>query len=136
MRRNKLRYLYLAIFLSLVLVDQAAKLIVVRFYPSLLSSNNGGAFGVGARFDFYLVITLLVLASVLTAYFFSEPKYKIPLIFIIAGGVSNQIDRIFKDGVIDFIDFKFWPSFNLADSLIFVGVCLVLLKLFRRKEST
>ena len=52
---------------------------------------------------------------------------------ILGGAVGNLTDRIFKAGgsflggsVTDFIDFSFWPTFNLADSAITVGVALLL----------
>jgi signal peptidase II len=41
---------------------------------------------------------------------------------IVTGLLSNLIDRIFRGYVVDFIDFKFWPVFNVADSLITIGV--------------
>jgi signal peptidase II len=55
---------------------------------------------------------------------------------IMGGGLGNQVDRYFRpDGVIDFIDFKFygifgferWPVFNLADSSVVVaGIALLI----------
>ncbi len=45
---------------------------------------------------------------------------------IIGGGVGgNSCDRIFRKGVIDFLDFKIWPVFNLADVFIVIGVVLL-----------
>ena len=55
----------------------------------------------------------------------------IPVIAIFAGASSNIIDRIIHGGVIDFIDLKVWPSFNLADSLIFVGSALLIWQLLK-----
>ncbi|HJX06133.1 MAG TPA: signal peptidase II, partial [Candidatus Nanoarchaeia archaeon] len=46
----------------------------------------------------------------------------IPILLIVAGLLGNLIDRAFRGFVIDFVDFKFWPVFNLADSLVCIGV--------------
>lgn len=50
-----------------------------------------------------------------------------------AGALGNFVDRIFLGHVRDFIDFSFWPTFNAADSLITIGVILLIWQaLFRR----
>lgn len=136
MRKNKSFYANAALFIALLLLDQGIKFILLRYYPSFISSNSGGAFGIGRGFDFYLIIASLILLLILVVYVFSEQKYKIPLILVLSGGVSNQLDRVLKNGVVDYIDIGIWPSFNFADSLIFVGICLVLLNLFKSREST
>lgn len=50
------------------------------------------------------------------------------LVFILAGAVSNIIDRIFLGCVVDFIDWKIWPIFNLADCFVFFGAFMLLVK--------
>lgn len=55
---------------------------------------------------------------------------KLGLLLIIGGGVSNQIDKIGRGAVIDFIDLKILPVFNLADVLITVGVILIVYHYF------
>ena len=45
---------------------------------------------------------------------------------LIGGSVSNLVDRIRLGHVTDFIDFKYWPAFNLADTFIVVGVAILL----------
>jgi signal peptidase II len=42
----------------------------------------------------------------------------------LGGAGSNVLDRVWRDGVVDFIDFKFWPVFNLADVAIVMGVVI------------
>jgi signal peptidase II len=48
---------------------------------------------------------------------------------VIGGSVSNLIDRVRLGHVTDFLDFTYWPSFNLADTSIVVGVAILLLAL-------
>jgi signal peptidase II len=45
---------------------------------------------------------------------------------VIGGSVSNLLDRVRLGYVTDFLDLKYWPAFNLADSFIVIGVCILL----------
>jgi signal peptidase II len=45
---------------------------------------------------------------------------------VIGGSLSNLIDRVRLGHVTDFLDLRFWPAFNLADSFIVVGVAILL----------
>lgn len=61
-------------------------------------------------------------------------------VLIISGAVSNIIDRLYFSCVIDFIDLKFWPIFNLADIFIVSGAILLLAKYlksyYNNKQNT
>jgi signal peptidase II len=53
---------------------------------------------------------------------------------LIAGGaVGNALDRIFIGTVTDFINFHFWPAFNVADSALTIGVILLAWHAFRKE---
>ena len=62
-----------------------------------------------------------------------RPFYSYGLVLALAGTVGNMIDRIFsKNGVADFIQFAFWtdyPTFNLADSFLCIGVVMICIHL-------
>ena len=47
------------------------------------------------------------------------------LILVVSGALGNLVDRIRFGGVVDFLHFRIWPIFNLADSCITVGAALV-----------
>ena len=49
---------------------------------------------------------------------------------LIGGSVSNLVDRVRLGHVTDFLDFGWWPAFNLADSFIVIGVAILLAALF------
>ena len=55
-----------------------------------------------------------------------HPVLPAALGLLIGGSVSNLIDRIRLGHVTDFIDFRYWPAFNLADSFIVLGVVILL----------
>ena len=66
-------------------------------------------------------------------------KYKvhlflIPCGLILGGAVSNLWDRIFLGFVVDYIDLRVWPVFNLSDSCITVGVGLLLWQSFKKSR--
>ncbi|MCI0655271.1 MAG: signal peptidase II, partial [Methylococcaceae bacterium] len=62
------------------------------------------------------------------------------LALVLGGALGNLIDRVIYGYVIDFLDVYYktwhWPAFNIADSAITVGVCILLLDSFRREEKT
>jgi signal peptidase II len=78
-----------------------------------------------------------VLAGIL--YFWKEwirdAWSRLAFILIVAGALGNLWDRIIYGHVIDFINFRVWPIFNVADSCISIGgTILVILGLYRRKD--
>jgi signal peptidase II len=65
-----------------------------------------------------------------------HPVLPVALGLVIGGSVSNLIDRIRLGHVTDFLDFRYWPAFNLADTFIVVGVAALLVALvLSDKES-
>ena len=96
-------------------------------------TNSGIAFGLFASATF-IVILLTSLAVAWMLYFFARsgsrhPVLPVALGLVIGGSVSNLIDRVRLGHVTDFLDFKYWPAFNLADSFIVVGVAILFLTL-------
>jgi signal peptidase II len=55
-----------------------------------------------------------------------HPVLPVGLGLVIGGSVSNLVDRVRLGYVTDFIDFRWWPAFNLADSFIVIGVVVLL----------
>lgn len=91
--------------------------------------NPGAAFSLLAhKRIFFILITLTVLAVILY-YHFRLPEDKklarTALALQFGGALGNLVDRIHTGYVIDFLDFRVWPVFNIADSAIFIGVILL-----------
>jgi len=57
------------------------------------------------------------------------------LSLILGGAIGNWIDRLRFEAVIDFIDFRIWPVFNIADTAITIGVCLYFIRVLTSKEK-
>lgn len=141
-----------------VLVDQITKAIIVSLIPiytvganifgDLLRivhvANTGVAFSLGdsmplaIRRILFAIIPLIVIALVIVVYFRNDEFNSVQrwsICGIIGGGIGNIIDRFFRaEGVVDFIDVKFfgifglerWPTFNVADAAVVVcGIILI-----------
>ncbi len=91
--------------------------------------NTGIAFGLFS--DSTTVVIALTAAAVGgMLVFFGRAAQRHPLLpvslgLVIGGSVSNLIDRVRLGHVTDFLDFDYWPAFNLADTFIVVGVGLL-----------
>ena len=103
-------------------------------FPRLTHVNNtGAAFGLfhGQTFPLTIISFIGVAVLLLYAFFFYR---RFPwldnwfiwtgLSLVLGGTVGNLIDRIRLGHVTDFINFGFWPAFNIADSAIVVGVII------------
>jgi len=92
--------------------------------------NSGIAFGLFASAT-ALVILLTAFAVAWMLVFFARsgarhPVLPVSLGLVIGGSLSNLLDRVRLGYVTDFLDLRYWPSFNLADSFIVIGVCVLL----------
>jgi signal peptidase II len=92
--------------------------------------NSGIAFGLFARAT-PIVIVLTALAVAWMLVFFARSGARHPVLpvaagLLVGGSVSNLLDRIRLGHVTDFLDLRYWPAFNLADSCIVIGVALLL----------
>ena len=149
----------ISLALLVIILDQVTKVLVMKniplytigasFFGDFLRiihvANTGVAFSVGAtwsetarRFLFSL-IPLIVIGIVIGIYFKNNTWTKLQrwaIMGIVGGGLGNLVDRFFRtEGVVDFIDIKFyglfglerWPTFNVADSAVVVcGLLLII----------
>ncbi len=91
--------------------------------------NSGIAFGLFSSAT-GIVIALTAVAVVWMLVFFARsgarhPVLPVALGFVLGGSVSNLLDRVRLGHVTDFLDLRYWPAFNLADSFIVVGVAIL-----------
>ena len=107
-----------------------------------LALNRGVAWGMLSSFqEIILVLRILVIAGMLSYLFFfpHDRKREIPLVLIVTGALGNVIDYFIYGQVVDFLRFNLWgypfPIFNLADSLITIGVCAFFLVSFFQKQK-
>jgi signal peptidase II len=92
--------------------------------------NSGIAFGLFSSAT--AGVTVVTAAAVVWMLaFFARSGSRHPVLpaalgLLIGGSVSNLVDRVRLGHVTDFIDFRYWPAFNLADSFIVIGVAILL----------
>jgi signal peptidase II len=95
--------------------------------------NSGIAFGLfESATAIVTVLTALAVGWMLV--FFARSGSRHPVLpaalgLLIGGSISNLVDRVRLGHVTDFLDLRWWPAFNLADSFIVVGVAILLLAL-------
>ena len=147
----KLRAKYLrfaAVVSVVVILDQITKVMVLKLMPLYKSivvipglfnlthvHNPGGAFGFLAQNDspwrHWIFLGAAIFALGLGLYFYHQvprthPYLRFGLTLIFGGAVGNLIDRVRLGAVVDFLDFYVahlhWPTFNVADSAVTVGV--------------
>jgi len=149
-------HLFLPITAALVLLaDQISKQIVVdnlqRYQewapiPALqwlfaitYTTNTGAAFGLFPNGSvFFAVIAIGVALAILIYHRQLATRQwllRLGLGLQLGGAVGNLFDRLTRGHVVDFIHFKFWPVFNVADSCIFVGVALMAYCLLREGKE-
>jgi len=106
----------------------------VPFIPGVvyltLVHNRGAAFGIlKNQLPLFIITSVLAIALMYGNLRRSRAKAITPataaLSFILAGALGNLIDRVRVGYVIDFIDVRFWPVFNIADSAITVGAVVL-----------
>ncbi len=150
-RFNALLPVPIAIAGLLVFADQVTKWIVeakmaigerIDIIPGFFSlahiKNRGAAFGFLNDVDSQWIsvgfaVLAIVATCVLTLLYRSTPKSdlvsRVAFVIIGAGAIGNLVDRVRLGAVTDFLLFYvgqfYWPAFNVADSLITVGVCLL-----------
>lgn len=133
---------------AVLVVDQYTKMLVAANFELGQSTefikgvidftyihNTGGAWGMLSGYTWLLVsvtlIIMLVCIALLMRYGVKNKLIFWALVLVLAGGVGNMIDRIFRDGeVIDFLHFAFFksfPVFNIADIAIVIGAGLLML---------
>jgi signal peptidase II len=92
--------------------------------------NSGIAFGLFPTAT-SVVIALTAVAVAWMLVFFARSGARHPILpvalgFLLGGSISNLVDRVRLGYVTDFLDFRFWPAFNLADSFIVGGVAILI----------
>jgi len=156
----KKKYLWVGSIVGIVLVlDQITKYVIqthVRLHDSFTVvpgffnithvRNRGAAFGILSnlpefwRSAFFITVTLVAMAAILALIVKTHERHLVYAFSLIAGGaIGNMVDRIRYGEVVDFIQWYvksyYWPSFNVADSAISIGVVLLALEMLFGKPQ-
>jgi signal peptidase II len=92
--------------------------------------NSGIAFGLFSNATAVVIVLTTVAVGWMLIFFARSgarhPALPVALGLLIGGSVSNLVDRVRLGYVTDFLDLRWWPAFNLADTSIVVGVAVLL----------
>ena len=139
-KKDKILDKILLLIPSLILIDQIVKyifidkIILVKNFPIILfQKNTGVAFSLLQNQNIFLVLVNLFIIFLLVYLYFKNINMRLGLILMISGALSNTLDRIFYGYIIDFINFGFWPVFNLADAFASVGLIIIVIQLIKEK---
>lgn len=117
----------------------------IQVIPGLLNlqwaTNTGAAFSLFSDHTGWLAVVSLIMSIIIFAYWYFLPKNEVwgrfALALILSGAIGNFIDRAFRGYVVDFIDVfvgqYHWPTFNIADSSICVGVGILIVRIWQGK---
>lgn len=101
--------------------------------------NTGAAFGLlKGQQAFFVIISLVIIGWISTQFLrqaLTAPVQEWACALILGGAAGNLIDRLRWGHVVDFIDLRVWPVFNLGDSAITIGVALLLLKSLKQQPQ-
>jgi len=155
----KQRIFALTLALALLAADQLTKLwisavkplthVIPGFFTIHYVENSGAAFGILQGKQPFLIVVSVAASGILAGLIFYERSSRWTMFAalgcILGGTVGNLIDRIRLRYVVDFLQFYlklgekyyYWPSFNIADSAISIGVgLLILTMILQEREAT
>ena len=148
-KRNIILNIYFLVTAAcIVTADQVTKYMITQKVPEgssievikgILSithiRNTGAAFGLFQGYTGVLTVIsiiaiflIIILKSILN---FNSAFYNVCLGFVLGGALGNLIDRFLVGEVTDFINVKFIPVFNVADSFIFTGFSLIIILIIK-----
>ena len=139
MKKNRIIKLILIITICLIIIDQISKVVIQYRYENPIGNfigielvqNMGMAFGLNSGNTKNIILTSYIIVIIIN--FVKNQKDRIDtetavaISMILAGGISNLLDRIIRGGVIDFIKIKYFAIFNIADCYIVLGWILLII---------
>jgi signal peptidase II len=146
--------LMLAVAAAVVAADQLSKLWATHALADgpvsvlgpvrlALTTNKAGAFGLGGGYVPFLALGALALVvwMALSGEATTRPAASVAAGLVLGGAIGNLVDRVVRapgflgGAVVDFIDLRWWPVFNLADTAITCGCFLLLWTSWRSRRA-
>lgn len=146
---NKKNILIFSVALLTVILDQLTKSLIrqnIQLNQSIpiiknafhltYITNTGSAFGLFKGLNLFFILFSIIVIIVIFYYLRKIVKNEKLLQFavgmLLGGTIGNLIDRLFYGAVTDFIDFRIWPVFNVADSAVTISVILLIILLWKK----
>lgn len=124
------------IALLLIITLQLVNYIIFQNYKGSIVINTSASWSINLPAWLFFCLTLLAFTLIFYLAHLCNPPWPYSLVILVAAGLSNLLDRFFYGGVVDYIDIKIWPVFNLAD-IIICGATVVFIWhfLFRQRPA-
>lgn len=143
-----MNFIFLVSAALIVFLDQLTKYIInqniplngsIEVIPHIFFithvKNSGVAFGLFPnKTNIFIIVSAVAVILIIILKVklnINSTLYNISLGFVLGGAIGNLIDRLVLGEVTDFINFVFWPVFNIADSFIVIGFCLLIFIIFK-----
>ena len=137
----------IVLIIALVLVDQIVKFLAFKYLSQVNSitiikgivsltylENTGAAFGIWNSRILLIGLNLLIIFTIVKLLLSKKYEFtslmRLAYSLILAGGIPNLIDRLFRGYVIDYIDVNelfSYPVFNIADICIIIGIVIIMI---------
>ena len=131
-------------YAAILFVDRITKYYVLKNYVDnslviikdvfsiTLVYNRGAGFGTFQNSAFFLTVFSASVLMICLYYYVErkETTLKVILSVMMAGISGNMLDRVLYGKVVDFLNFKFWPVFNVADIAITIGILSLIIYLW------
>ena len=147
---KKIIWLNLSV-ITLFVIDRVSKWLAMNVLPRegifvipgmtgfVLERNQGIAYSISLPLTFLLIVVIIIIlvlmALLIRAYRRGEVEVVMAFSLIIAGAVSNLLDRLQYDYVVDMLVLTSWPVFNLADLMILAGAVWLVIKIARKQKK-
>lgn len=149
---NKAKEKILSIAAIVIIIDQVIKILICtkmtlnqeievipNFFSLVYLKNTGAAFSILQDQKLLLIIISLIVLFIINKYIdkvkIISKRLMISLGLIIGGIIGNLLDRLIQDGVIDYLSFQFgeyfFPVFNIADSIIVIGIIILIISIIK-----
>ena len=145
---NKKNIIIFSITLFVVILDQLTKFqirqkfqlgqsipIIKNALHLTYVTKTGSAFGLFRGINLFFV--LFSIAVIVAIFYYlrkivDDKKLQFAVGLLLGGTIGNLIDRTLYGAVTDFIDFRIWPVFNVADSAVTISVALLIILLWKK----
>ena len=147
---DKKNIIFYSAALAVVFLDQLIKFlvrqniqlgqsipIIKNVFHLTYVANTGSAFGLFKSFSiiFFVLFSIIVIIGIfyyLKKIIKEDKKLELAVGLLLGGTIGNLIDRLAFGTVIDFLDFRIWPVFNIADSAVSVSIILLIFILWKK----
>ena len=146
---SKKNIIIFSIAFAVVILDQFTKFLVKKNFQLNQSmpiiknifhltyvTNTGSAFGLfkglNVFFVFFSIIVIIAIYCYIKRILGNEKILQFAIGLLLGGTIGNLIDRLVYGAVIDFIDFRIWPVFNMADSAVTISIILIIILLWKK----